>query len=508
METAATVTMSASELERLHWMRALIERRATQREVAGHLGLGVRQVQRLRDAFVAAGPSGLVSARRGKPSNRRHAQNFRDQVLDIVRTQYAGFGPTLAHEKLVEQHGLALSLETLRLWMAAAGLWQTRKERRRRPQPPRARRACLGELVQIDGCDHEWFEGRGPRCALLVYVDDATSRLMELRFVRSESTFDYFAATDSYLRRHGKPVAFYSDKASIFRVNKKDVKGGDGYTQFGRAMHDLNVDIICANTPAAKGRVERAHQTLQDRLVKELRLRGISDRDQGNAYLPEFMVDYNRRFAREALNPRDAHRPLLAHDRLTRVFTWQEERRLTDNLTLHYKRVLYVIEPGSVAEAARGKRVTVVESADGDVQFEYRGERLQARAFPKDARVAQAAIVENKILGAALTDIQRQQQERDANTLATKRLTLREEDLMRQAMGEPGLPTRRQGRRPAVERTPTEFPKSAAPPASSTVDHILAETLARLATSTSPARRKQDRAPARARRVMTPPPAE
>lgn len=445
MQTAATVTMSASELERLHWMQALIERRATQREVASHLGLGVRQVQRLRDVFVESGPEGLVSSRRGKPSNRRLAQSYRDQVLDIVRTRYAGFGPTLAHEKLVEQHGLSPALETLRLWMATAGLWQTRKERRKRPQPPRARRACVGELVQIDGSDHEWFEDRGPRCTLLVYVDDATSSLMELRFVRSESTFDYFAATDSYLRRHGKPVAFYSDKASIFHVNGKDPAGGDGYTQFGRAMHDLNIDSICANSPAAKGRVERANQTLQDRLVKELRLGGISDREAGNAYLPEFMADYNRRFAREPLNAHDAHRPLLAHDDLMRVFSWQEERRLTTNLTLHYKRVMYVVEPGAAAEAARGKRVLVVESEDGAVRIEYRGNELCARAFPKDnARVSQAAVVENKVLAGALLAIQAKQRQRDLQLLQERRLTLREEDHLRKAMGDQGQQHRRQ----------------------------------------------------------------
>jgi hypothetical protein len=150
--------------------------------------------------------------------------------------------------------------------MLADGIWTTRRERASRAYQPRHRRACLGELVQIDGCLRHWFEGRGPQCTALVFVDDATGRLMELRFARSESTFDYFEATRTYLQRHGKPVAFYSDKHSIFRVNAKDPKAGDGYTQFGRAMGDLNIDIICANSAPAKGRVERAHQTLQETL--------------------------------------------------------------------------------------------------------------------------------------------------------------------------------------------------------------------------------------------------
>jgi transposase len=453
META-TVTMSATELERLHWMRALVERRATQRLAATELGLSVRQVQRLRDAYVAGGSAALASERRGKPSNRSLPSDMRELVLSIVRTRYAGFGPTLAREKLVELHDIAPSLETLRVWMTAAGLWETRKERRKRPQQPRRRRACVGELIQIDGSDHEWFEDRGPRCTLLVYVDDATSRLMELRFTRSESTFDYFAATTTYLRAHGKPVAFYSDKASIFRVNKSDVKAGNGYTQFGRAMHDLNIDVICANSPAAKGRVERANQTLQDRLVKELRLRGISDRDAGNAFLPAFMADYNRRFERAPANQHDAHRPMLAHEDPARIFTWQEERRLTDNLTLHYKRVLYLVDVSAAAESARGKRVLVVENEDGAVHIEYGGVTLQAHAFPKDARVSQAAIVDNKALAGALIAIQAQQRERDRHTLNTRKLTLREEDHLRKSMGEPGLVHRRADHPEALEPPP------------------------------------------------------
>jgi transposase len=442
META-TVTMSANELERLRWMQALVERRATQREAATELGMGVRQVQRLRDAYVADGAAGLVSGRRGKRSNRALGDLFRADVLEVVRTRYPGFGPTLAHEKLVEKHGLTVALETLRQWMVAAGLWRTRKERRRRPQPPRARRACVGELVQIDGSDHEWFEDRGPRCTLLVYVDDATSRLMELRFVRSESTFDYFAATDDYLRHHGKPVAFYSDKASVFRVNKKSPKAGDGYTQFGRAMHDLNIESICANSPAAKGRVERANQTLQDRLVKELRLRDICERAAANAFVPEFMADYNKRFAREPLDARDAHRPLRPHEDLRRVFTWQEERRLTANLVLHYKRVMYIVDPSPVSESARGKQVLVIETDDGAIRLEYRGEELTARAFEKDARVMQAAFVENKLLSTALLAIQVKQRERDQNTLDARRLGLRDEEHLRKALGEVGQPHRR-----------------------------------------------------------------
>ena len=219
-------------------------------------------------------------------------------MTGIIRECYADFGPTLAGEKLAELHGISLARETLRQWMMADGLWTDRRHRMRPVHQPRHRRECVGELVQIDGSQHWWFEDRGPQCTLLVFIDDATSRLMHLRFVGAESTFDYFEATRAYLERYGKPVAFYTDKHAVFRVNKKDAAGGDGMTQFGRALHALNIDIICANSTQAKGRVERANGTLQDRLVKEMRLRGIDTLAAGNALLPAFMADYNRRFAK------------------------------------------------------------------------------------------------------------------------------------------------------------------------------------------------------------------
>ena len=177
-------------------------------------------------------------------------ETLQARALELVRERYADFGPTLAQEKLRELHGVDVARETLRKWMAGAGIWLTRDKRAARAHQPRHRRACLGELVQIDGSPHAWFEERGPACSLLVYVDDATGTLMELRFVEVESTFDYFAATTTYLKRHGKPVAFYSDKHSIFRLYHQGATGrAKGLTQFGRALSDLNIDIICANTP-------------------------------------------------------------------------------------------------------------------------------------------------------------------------------------------------------------------------------------------------------------------
>ena len=221
--------------------------------------------------------------------------------------------------------------------MIAERIWTDRRHRLPLPHQPRLRRDCLGELVQIDGCEHAWFENRGRTCTLLAFVDDATSRLMLLRFVVSESAFSYFTATRVYIEAHGKPVAFYSDRHGIFRVNRKTTTG-DEITQFGRGLRELNIDIICANSPQAKGRVERAFSTLQDRLVKELLLDGISTMDTANAWLPGFMEAYNARFARPAGNKKDLHRPVGAHDVLDEALGRRELRAVSANLTLHYTR--------------------------------------------------------------------------------------------------------------------------------------------------------------------------
>jgi transposase len=281
------LTMSNKELTRLEVMQRLKDKRLTQKEAARMLDLSIRQIKRLFRAYKIQGAKGLISARRGKASNNRLDPQVVQQAIDLIYERYRDFGPTLTHEKLVEAHGLKLSDESVRKIMIAEWIWKPRRAKKPSVHHLRERRACYGELVQIDGSDHAGFEGRGSRCTLLVYIDDATGQLLELWFVPSETFFAYCEATRHYLERYGKPVAFYSDKHSIFRVNQERPLGlSSGLTQFGRAMEELDIQILCANTPQAKGRIERANQTLQDRLVKELRLRGISDIDAGNAYLP------------------------------------------------------------------------------------------------------------------------------------------------------------------------------------------------------------------------------
>jgi len=194
----------------------------------------------------------LIHKGRGQSSNHRLTPGVREYALELVRTRYADFGPTLAIEVLLDKHGLKVGRETLRTWMVEDGLWLSRKQRRSFHQP-RLRRESYGELVQFDGSDHRWFEQRGEPCTLLVFIDDATSKLMQLRFVPSESTDSYFGALQGYLNDHGCPVAFYSDKHTVFRVNKPDAGGGSGMTQFGRALAELNIEIIYANSSQAKG---------------------------------------------------------------------------------------------------------------------------------------------------------------------------------------------------------------------------------------------------------------
>lgn len=422
------LTLSHKELDRLQIMTRIAERRLTRRRAAELLKLSERQVYGLFSAFQARGAPGLASAKRGRPSPRRLPPAVREEALELIRERYSDFGPTLACEKLVELHGLVVSVETMRSWMVEAEIWLPRIRRARRSYQPRERRACAGELVQIDGSRHAWFEDRGPMCTLLVYIDDATGRLAELRFADSESTFDYFAATQSYLEKYGKPMAFYSDRLSVFHVARGNkAASGPGLSQFGRAMNDLNIEIICANSPQAKGRVERANKTLQDRLVKELRLRGISDVVAGQAYLPIFMENHNRRFARHARNSFDAHRPLREDENLTEIFTVQQLRKVGESLTVNHKRVLYILEDTVENRKLRGHQVAVHEHEDGTLTLGHAGRTLRFRAREKDeARITQGAVVEHKRLSAALDWIAEQQRLRDLERKPSPNASIRQ----------------------------------------------------------------------------------
>jgi len=401
------------ELDRLKTVQAVVDGQLRPGVAAERLGITDRQFRRLLERYRQEGPSGLVSRKRGLPSNNRLPADRETVALGLIREHYADFGPTLAAEKLHERHGLTVSKETIRRLMTAAGLWVPRKQRPPKVYQPRNRRACYGELIQIDGSDHRWFEDRAPACTLLVYVDDATSRIMELRFTHSEATFTYFAATRAYLERHGKPVAFYSDKASVFRNNKPNATGGDGHTQFARAMFELNIEGICANSSQAKGRVERTHLTLQDRLVKELRLRGISTMEAANAFMPEFMADYNARFGKEPLNSFNAHRPLRPDENLDLIFTWREPRCVSKSLTIQYDKMLYLLADTPEHRKLAGRYIDVYHYPDGRIEPRANGSALPYTTYDRLSEIDQGAIVDNKRLGHVLQLAQYVQEKRD-----------------------------------------------------------------------------------------------
>jgi len=407
------VTMTMRELDRLKCIQGLIDGQLKQNAVATRLGLTTRQVRRLIRQYEQQGPVGLISKLRNRPSNRRLKFDVAEHAFGILRSTYADFGPTLAAEKLRERHGVDLAVETVRSLMVAGGLWLPRRLRAPKIQQPRSRRACLGELVQIDGCDHRWFEDRAPACTALVYVDDATSRLMVVLFVGAESTFAYFEATHKYLERYGKPLAFYSDKASVFRVNKQSAAAGKGHTQFGRALYELNIDGMCANTPAAKGRVERAHQTLQDRLVKELRLQRISSIDAANAFMPTFIEDYNRRFGKLPRDRHDAHRAVRKDEDLAAIFAWREYRKVTDSLTLRYERKMYLIQDTPDNRRYIGKYIEVFQYPDGRIEIRAAGRSLPYSTYNKVGTIDHGDIVDNKRLSQVLRTAQIVQAQRD-----------------------------------------------------------------------------------------------
>lgn len=395
------LAMSAKELTRLEVMQRLKEKRLVQKEAARLLGLSVRQVKRLWQKYRKQAAKGLMSAKRGQASNHRLDACVVQQALDLVKKKYSDFGPTLAHEKLMEADQIRISRESVRKIMIEEGIWKPRRKKKEQVHQMRERRACFGELVQIDGSEHAWFEERGERCTLLVFIDDATGKLVALWFVVDETFFAYCEAARDYFERAGKPLAFYSDKHGVFRVNTAQPQGTtSGLTQFGRAMQELDIQIICANSPQAKGRVERANQTLQDRLVKELRLRKLSSIEAANAYLEEFREDFNRRFAVPPRSTHDAHRRLLPTENLDRIFTRQRSTTLSKNLTLQYNKIIYQIQTERPTYALHNAQVLLCENAKGEVTILYNNKPLTYTTFKKLA--LQSEIVDTKHLNRAV----------------------------------------------------------------------------------------------------------
>ena len=419
--------MSQREAQRLAVLQGVKGKTLSQAQAAAQLDLSVRQVKRLCRRLREQGASGLISKRRGVPSNRSIAAEVREHTLGLVGQHYADFGPELAREYLASEHGFEHSTETLRGWMIGAGLWKPKTRRAKRVHPPRARRDCLGELVQIDGSHHDWFEARGAKCCLTAFIDDATGRVLAARFDPTETTQGYLAVLRSHIEQHGVPLALYSDRHSIF--TKHDSEDGVP-TQFERALLQLDIEPICAHSPQAKGRVERLFQTLQDRLVKALRLAGISDIDQANAWLPGYMAQHNQRFAVAPRNEADMHRPWLGGpNKLAGICALHHQRQLSAQLSCRFEGQVVQIEPGQMQAPKARAMVDIAQHRDGRLELSYRGQALRykryacnehlsrsklADAKTVDQRVDQAADKERKRLASLAASIAHQDSQRRA----------------------------------------------------------------------------------------------
>lgn len=398
------ISMSEHEVDRVGVMQRLAAREIKQRHAATLLNISVRQVKRVFKSYKRNGVMGLVHKGRGRVGNRALLKKEKNHMLDIIKTNYADFGPTLACEKLAEVHDMHYADETVRKLMIQAGLWIAKRRKIVNLHQLRERRDSLGELVQVDGSPHDWFEGRSPKCTLLVFIDDATGKLLHLEFVESESTHAYFSAVRHYLEKHGRPVVFYMDKHGVFRVNTTkgktaDTSDSNGLTQFGRAMTELAIGCIFAESAEAKGRVERVNQTLQDRLVKEMRLRGISTMEQGNRYVEEFMVDFNRRFAVVPKSPVNMHRPLLPTHKLDEILCENHMRILSKQLTISFENRIYQIQTDRPTYAMRYAPVTIQKDTHENIRIVYKGKSLNYTIVKEQPK---AEIVDSKHLNAAV----------------------------------------------------------------------------------------------------------
>jgi len=369
-----TVTMSAKELRRVHVLRQLREKRITQREAGEMLQVTDRQIRRLLGRVNAEGDQGLVHRGRGKPSNRRIPEKRKTKVLALYEERYGDFGPTLAVEKLAERDGITLSAETLRGWLMAKGV--THFRRRRRPHRAwRARKAHVGELVQLDGSHHDWFEGRGPRCVLMAYIDDASSRVFA-RFYEYEGTVPAMDSLGRYVKQYGIPLAVYTDKHTTYKspaqpTVEEQLAGEKPQSQFERSLAELGVELIHAHSPQAKGRIERLFSTFQDRLIKELRLAGIATLLAANRFLETYLPTYNQRFAVRPAQTTDLHRPSLPRRHLDCILCLKTNRVLRRDWTVAHNGHLYQIH-----DNVRTTHVMVEERLDGMLRLTHHGRAL------------------------------------------------------------------------------------------------------------------------------------
>lgn len=392
--------MTEKEVERIKIIQMAKEKRITQKDGARRLEISERHFRRMLKRYLEKGNEAMISGHRGKPSNHRMAVKKKQKIIDFIKDpKFEDFGPTLLMEKLEEYKSIQVSKETLRQIMIEEEFYKPKKKKKAKSHPLREARPRRGELVQIDGSYHAWLEDRGPKACLLLFVDDATHEILAARFVEHESYFAYAALCKTYFKTIGLPVAFYSDKFSVFRVNAPNAIQTDATTQFGRALNELQIELICANSPQAKGRVERANQTFQDRLVKELRLLGISDYLEANDYLPKFLVVYNRKFAVLPRSLEEAHTPYNPSDDLERIFSIHETRLISKDLHIQFNRRIFQIITSRPTYVLKGRNVLATLNQDSQVAFYLHGKLLTVNEIYQQPK--QALVVSSKAINHA-----------------------------------------------------------------------------------------------------------
>lgn len=360
--------MTLKEADRLSVAKRIESKKLSLESGARELGISLRQMKRIWKRYQQEGAKGLISLRKGKPSPNKTPEKLQKKALDLIKKKYADYGPTLAAEKLGEKHHLALSKETVRKWMIAEGLWKEKIRKREKVHSRRTRRSRFGELIQVDGSYEFWFEERGEKCCLIVFIDDATSKITMMRFCRTETLEDYLKVLRLHLERYGRPEAVYSDKHSIFKITRKEINEKEQWTtRFHEVLKKLDIELICAHSPQAKGRVERANGTLQDRLIKELREQGISSIEEGNKFLDGYTEKHNKKFGVEPALQEDGHRKVLRSQDLDKLCVVKDERILSKDLSFQYKKELYQIE-SNLVRRLQGKKVEIIESS-GEIKM-------------------------------------------------------------------------------------------------------------------------------------------
>jgi len=375
------IMASQEELRRLHVIQKVLEGGIKQVEAAEILSLSSRHIRRVVKRVQEEGNRGIVHRSRGRPSNRKIADQLKDKVIKLYRTSYKGFGPTLASEKLLERDGVSISDETLRGWLIEAGDWKKTRKRRRHRQW-RERKGHRGEMVQIDGSHHAWFEDRGPECVLMGYIDDATGGVFG-RFYGYEGTMPAMDSFKRYIRKHGLPLKVYLDKHSTYKSTAKptieeELSGVEPLSEFERALRELGVEVSHAHSPQAKGRIERLFRTFQDRVIKEMRLRGVKTIEEGNKFLEGYLPLYNKRFSVRPREKDDVHRPLPRGMDLNSILCIKTERTLRNDFTVAHNHKLYQIE-----DATKASKVIVQDRMDGSMIITYQGQALRFKEITK-----------------------------------------------------------------------------------------------------------------------------